>query len=104
LWYVYIFEFGGAFIDLAALIAFPFLYWFAPDYVLYVGNLLIFMTYAFIIGIVNQAIALKYAYHKHNYRDLLFYTPFYPILRMINIFARLTSSVKYVLGDRGNWH
>jgi cellulose synthase/poly-beta-1,6-N-acetylglucosamine synthase-like glycosyltransferase len=51
-----------------------------------------------------RAIALKYAYNSHNYRTLLFYTPFYPILRLINVLARLTSSVKYVLGDHGNWH
>jgi hypothetical protein len=54
--------------------------------------------------VINQAIALKYAYNRHNYRSLFFYTPFYPILRLINIMARLTSSVKYFSGDHGNWH
>jgi len=102
-WYCYIFEYFGAFIDLAALVAFPFLFWFAPDRIFFVLSLLVFVTYGFLIGVVNQAIALKYAYNKHNYRSLLFYTPSYPILRLINILARLTSSVKYLLGDHGNW-
>ncbi|NWF87250.1 glycosyltransferase family 2 protein [Candidatus Bathyarchaeota archaeon] len=104
LWYCYIFEYIGAFIDLSAMLAFPFLFWFAPDQIFFVLNLLIFLPYGLFIGVINQAIALKYAYHKHNYKALLFYTPFYPILRLINILARLTSTFKYFLGDRGNWH
>lgn len=104
LWYCYIFEYGGAFIDLTALCMFPFLFWFAPDRIFFVLNLLVFAAYGLFIGVANQAIALKYAYDNHNYQALLFYTPFYPILRLINILARLTSSFKYVLGDRGNWH
>jgi cellulose synthase/poly-beta-1,6-N-acetylglucosamine synthase-like glycosyltransferase len=104
LWYCYIFEYGGALIDLAALSAFPFLFWFAPDQIFFILNMLIFVPFGLLIGIVNQAIALKYAYNSHNYRTLLFYTPFYPILRLINVLARLTSSFKYALGDHGNWH
>jgi cellulose synthase/poly-beta-1,6-N-acetylglucosamine synthase-like glycosyltransferase len=104
LWYCYIFEYGGAFVDLAALFAFPFLFWFAPDRIFFVLNLLVFASYGLLIGVINQAIALKYAYDRHNYRALLFYTSFYPILRLINILARLTSAVKYALGDHGNWH
>lgn len=104
LWYCYIFEYGGAIIDLTALFAFPFLFWFAPDRVFFVLNLLVFISYGLLIGFINQALALKYAYHRHNYKALLFYTPFYPILRLININARLTSAVKYSVGDRGNWH
>jgi cellulose synthase/poly-beta-1,6-N-acetylglucosamine synthase-like glycosyltransferase len=104
LWYCYIFEYAGAFIDLAALFAFPFLFWFAPDQIFFVLNLLVFASYGLLIGVINQAIALKYAYDRHNYRALLFYTPFYSILRLINIIARLTSGVKYFLGDHGNWH
>jgi len=104
LWYCYIFEYGGAFVDLTALVAFPFLFWFAPDRIFFVLCLLVFVPYGLLIGVINQAIALKYAYHRHNYRPLLFYTPFYPILRLINILARLTSTFKYFLGDRGNWH
>ncbi|MGQ9507650.1 MAG: glycosyltransferase [Candidatus Bathycorpusculaceae bacterium] len=104
LWYCYIFEYGGAFIDIAALFAFPFLFWFAPDRIFFILNLLVFTSYGLLIGVINQAIALKYAYNQHNYRTLLFYTPFYPILRLINILARLTSSFKYFLGDHGNWY
>jgi biofilm PGA synthesis N-glycosyltransferase PgaC len=103
LWYCYIVEYGGAVIDLASLAAFPFLFWFAPDQVSFALNLLVFLPYGLLIGILNQAIALKYAYNKHNYQSLLFYTPFYPILRMINVLARLTSSVKYLFGYRGSW-
>jgi cellulose synthase/poly-beta-1,6-N-acetylglucosamine synthase-like glycosyltransferase len=103
LWYCYIFEYAGAFIDLAALCAFPFLFWFAPDRIFFILNLLVFVPFSLLIGVVNQAIALKYAYNRHNYKALLFYTPFYPILRLINILARSTSSVKYLFGDHGNW-
>ncbi|MCK4482919.1 glycosyltransferase family 2 protein, partial [Candidatus Bathyarchaeota archaeon] len=101
LWYCYLFEYFGAFIDLAALTVFPLLFWFAPDRIFFVLNLLVFVPYGFLIGVINQAIALKYAYNRHNYKSLLFYTPFYPILRLINIVARMTSSVKYFLGDHG---
>jgi cellulose synthase/poly-beta-1,6-N-acetylglucosamine synthase-like glycosyltransferase len=104
LWYCNIFEYGGAFIDLAALTAFPFLFWFAPDRIYFLLNLLIFAPYGFLIGVLNQAIALKFAYNKHNYHALLFYTPFYPILRLINIIARLTSSINYLMGNNGKWH
>ncbi len=104
LWYCYVVEYGGGVIDIASLLAFPFLFWLAPDQVSFALNLLVFLPYGLFIGILNQAIALKYAYNKHNYRSLLFYTPFYPILRLINIFARLTSSIKYLFGYRGSWH
>ncbi|NIN53170.1 MAG: glycosyltransferase [Nitrososphaeria archaeon] len=104
LWSCYIFEYFGAFADLAALTALPLLFWFAPDRILFLLNLLVFVPYGFLIGITSQAIALKQAYKKHNYKSLLFYTPFYPILRLINVLARLTSSAKYLLGDHGNWH
>jgi cellulose synthase/poly-beta-1,6-N-acetylglucosamine synthase-like glycosyltransferase len=104
LWYCYVFEYAGAFVDFAALTAIPFLFWFAPDRVAFVVSLLIFMPYGLLIGVVSQAIALKFAYNKHNYRSLLFYTPFYPILRLINVFARLTSTFKFAFGDRGKWY
>lgn len=104
LWYSYVFEYGGAFIDLTALIAFPFLWWNAPDRVLFGVNVIIFGAYSFLIGIVNQAIALKYAYGSVAYRALLAYTPFYPFLWLINTFARLTSIVKFALGSNGKWH
>ena len=104
LWYSYIFEYIGAFIDIAAILAFPLLYWFSPDKVYFVTSLLVFMPYGLLIGIINQSIALKYAYNQHNYRELLLYTPFYPILRLINVLARLTSSIKFAFGDNGSWH
>jgi biofilm PGA synthesis N-glycosyltransferase PgaC len=104
LWYCYIFEFGGAFIDIAALLAFPLLFWFAPDRIFFVLSLLIFVPYGLLIGMLNQALALKYAYNKRNYHALLFYTPFYPIIRLVNIFARLTSTVKFLVGNNGDWH
>jgi biofilm PGA synthesis N-glycosyltransferase PgaC len=103
LWYSYVFEYAGAFIDLAALAAFPFLFWFAPDKIYFILNLLIFVPYSLLIGVANQAIALKYAYDSHNYKSLLFYTPFYPILRLINILARLTGLVRFAFGDHGKW-
>jgi cellulose synthase/poly-beta-1,6-N-acetylglucosamine synthase-like glycosyltransferase len=104
LWYCYIFEYGGAFIDLAALFAFPLLFWFSPDRILFVAGLLFFIPYSLLIGAINQMIALRHAYGKHNYRALVLYTPFYSILRLINVLARLTSSVKFMLGNNGNWH
>jgi cellulose synthase/poly-beta-1,6-N-acetylglucosamine synthase-like glycosyltransferase len=108
LWYCYIFEYCGAFIDIVALTAFPLLFWFAPDRFYFLLNLLIFIPYGLLIGIINQALALKYAHNNEipqkKYRFLLFYTPIYPILRLLNIFARITSSFKYFFGDHGNWH
>ena len=104
LWYCYVFEYGGAIIDLAALVALPFLFFFSPDWVLFLGGLIVFGVYSFLISVVFQSIALKFAYDKHNYRDLLFYTPFYPILRVVDIFARLTSSIRFAFGYRGKWH
>ncbi|MGQ9552401.1 MAG: glycosyltransferase [Candidatus Bathycorpusculaceae bacterium] len=104
LWHCYIFEYAGAFIDLAALLAFPLLFWFAPDRLLFALNLLVFVPYGFLVGLISQAIALKYAYGRPNYRDLLFYTPFYPFLRLINIFARSRSVLSYFMGDNGKWH
>jgi len=104
LWYCYIFEYGGAFIDLTAITAFPFIFWFAPDRIHFILNLLIFAPYGLMIGVINQAIALKYAYNNHNHRALLFYTPFYPIIRFINITARLTSIAYYATGNKRNWH
>jgi biofilm PGA synthesis N-glycosyltransferase PgaC len=103
LWYCYIFEYGGAVIDVLAMLAFPLLFWFSPDRVFFAASLLAFIPYSMLIGVINQSIALKYAYNQHNYRALLFYTPFYPILRLINVLARLTSSIKFMLGNNGNW-
>jgi hypothetical protein len=59
------------------------------------------VPYGLLIGAVNQAIALKYAYGNFGYADLLFYTPFYPILRLINVLARSRSVMSYLMGNNG---
>lgn len=102
--YAYIFEYFGAFIDLASLIAFPFLFAFAPDIGFFALSLILFVPYSLLLGIANQAIALKFAYDNRNHHKLLYYTPLYPILRIVNIFARIASIIKYGFGDRGDWH
>ncbi len=104
LWYCYIFEYGGAFVDLASVAAFPFLWWFAPDPVLFGLNLLVFFPYGLLIGVISQAIALKFAYGSYQYRALLFYTPLYPLLRIVNVFARSRSLLNYLTGNNGKWH
>lgn len=104
LWYSFVFEFVGAFVDLAALVAFPFLWWFAPDAVNFALNLIVFAAYGLLIGLVNQAVALKYAYGKYNHDLLLRYTPFYPFLWIINVFARIRSVIAYISGSNGKWH
>jgi cellulose synthase/poly-beta-1,6-N-acetylglucosamine synthase-like glycosyltransferase len=104
LWYCYIFEYGGAFIDLASVAAFPFLWWFAPDPVLFGLNLLIFLPYGLLIGVAGQAIALKFAYGSYQYHALLFYTPLYPFLRLVNVFARSRSVLSYLTGNNGKWY
>jgi biofilm PGA synthesis N-glycosyltransferase PgaC len=104
LWYCLVFEYAGAFIDIAALVAFPFLFWFAPDRLFFAAGLLVFIPYSFLIGVINQAIALKLAYGKATYRSLLLYAPYYPLLRLINILARLSSSLRYLFGNNGSWH
>jgi len=104
LWHCLIFEYVGAFIDVAALVAFPLIFWFAPDRLFFAVGLLVFVPYGFLIGVINQAIALKFAYGKATYRSLLSYTPYYPVLRLINILARLSSSLRYLFGNNGSWH
>jgi len=103
IWYCYVFEYGAAFVDAVSLCALPFLFWFAPDRVFFVAAMLIFLPYGLLISVIGQTIALKYAYNRHNYHQLLLYTPFYSILRLINMLARLASSIKYLLGDNGTW-
>jgi len=104
LWYSFIFEYAGAFVDLAAIVAFPLLFWFAPDSLHFAYNLLVFAAYGLLINFVNQAIALKYAYNKFSHNGLLLYTPFFPFLWLINVFARLRSVIGYLFGSRGTWH
>lgn len=103
LWYCLIFEYCGAILDIVAVTSFPFLFWFAPDRILFILNMFFFIPYIFIIGLISQAIALKFAYNEYNHKKLLFYTPFYNILQFINVCARFISSIKYLLGNKGNW-
>lgn len=104
LWCGLVFEFMGAFVDLAAVIAFPLLWLFAPDAVNFGLNLIVFAAYGLLIGLVNQAIALKFAYGRFNHDLLLRYTPFYPLLWIINVFARIRSIIAYISGNSGKWH
>ncbi len=104
LWYSFVFEFIGVFIDLAAVIAFPFLFWFAPDQLNFALNLVVFVAYGLLISAVNQAIALGFAYGNYSYLKLVRYTIFYPFLWIVNVFARLRSIVAYASGNDGKWH
>jgi cellulose synthase/poly-beta-1,6-N-acetylglucosamine synthase-like glycosyltransferase len=104
LWYTYIFEFVGAFIDLAALIAFPFLFWFAPNRISFLLNLVVFILYGLLVGLMFQAIALKYAYGKRADYKLLLYVPIYPLLWLLNVLARTKSFASYLEGNNGKWH
>ncbi|MEM3055304.1 MAG: hypothetical protein QXM52_06340, partial [Candidatus Bathyarchaeia archaeon] len=72
--------------------------------VFFLLNLLIYALLAFAVGIICHAIALKFSYGKYNHKHLLVYTPLYYLLRMINVFARTKSLIKYLMGDRGSWH
>ena len=103
LWYCLIVEYAGAFLELSAIASFPFLFWFSPDRILFVLNLLWFGFYTLMIGVVSQMIALKFAYGQSYSLSLLYYTPFYAILRFINLWARVVSTVRFAFGHRGNW-
>lgn len=103
LWYCLITGYGGAAIELTAVLGIPFLYWFAPDRLFFLYNLLMFLPLMLAVGIIQQAIALKFAYNHYNHKRLLFYTPLYSILRFINVSARFDSMIKYVLGKKGIW-
>jgi cellulose synthase/poly-beta-1,6-N-acetylglucosamine synthase-like glycosyltransferase len=104
LWYSLIVEYLGAFIEFAAVVSFPFLFWFAPDKISFLLNLLWFGGYALLVGVTAQAIALRFAYGEYNHKWLLYYTPFYSILWFVNLWARLVSVVRYAFGYRGRWH
>jgi len=103
LWYCLITGYGGAAIELTAVLGIPFLYWFAPDRIFFLYNLLMFLPLMLAVGIGQQAIALKFAYNHYNHKRLLFYTPLYSILRFVNVSARFSSMVKYALGEKGIW-
>ena len=104
LWYSFLFDYAGAFVDLAAIVAFPLLFWFAPDSLHFAYNLLIFAAYGLLISFVNQVIALKFAYNKFSHNGVLIYMPFFPFLWLINVLARLRGVIGYLFGSRGTWH
>jgi cellulose synthase/poly-beta-1,6-N-acetylglucosamine synthase-like glycosyltransferase len=103
LWYSFIFEFIGVFVDLAAVVAFPFLWWFAPDRINFALNLIVFVLYGLVISFVNQAAALRFAYGDFGHMKLLSYAVFYPFMWIINVFARIRSVVAYASGSNGKW-
>lgn len=103
LWYSLLVEYGGAILEVAALIGLPLLFLFAPDRTFFLYNLLMFLILVLIVGAVYQAIALKFAYNEFNHGRLLLYMPLYLILRFVNVFARFTCIIKYAFGDRGSW-
>lgn len=103
LWDALILGYGCSLIEITALISLPIFLWFAPDKIFFMLNLLIYAFLAFAVGIIYHAIALKFSYGKYNHKHLLVYTPLYYLLRMINVFARTKSLIKYLMGDRGSW-
>jgi len=105
LWYYLVPGFLGAVLELLALLSIPVFFWFAPDRVFFLLNLVMFLLLVLAVGVIQQALALKFAYNHSNHRRLLWYTPLYYILRLINILAKFTSLVQYsLLGKRGKWH
>ncbi|MFQ6064796.1 MAG: glycosyltransferase [Candidatus Bathyarchaeia archaeon] len=104
LWYALILSYCGGIIELIALSSLPVYLWFAPDRIFFLLNVLIYILFAFIVGIIYQGIALKFSYGKYNHRHLLPYAPLYYALNFINICARVRALIKYFQGDRGCWH
>lgn len=104
LWYSLLVEYGGALIELLALFGLPLLFWFAPDRTFFIYNAVMFLVFVVIVGTIHQAIALKFAYGQPNHKRLLLYTPFYIVMRFLNVFARCTSLLKYAMGYKGTWH
>jgi cellulose synthase/poly-beta-1,6-N-acetylglucosamine synthase-like glycosyltransferase len=96
-------EYVGAFVEFSAICLFPALFAFAPDHGLFLLNLLWFGAYSIAISIVLQAIALRFAYGGRRYDRLLWYTPFYALLRFVTLLARMISTLRYALGERGRW-
>ena len=103
LWYCLITGYGGAIIELLAVFSIPLLYWFAPDRLYFLYNLLVYTPLILAIGTIYQASALKLAYNHYNHRKLLYYTPLYAILRFINVTARSVCLVRYAFGFKGSW-
>jgi cellulose synthase/poly-beta-1,6-N-acetylglucosamine synthase-like glycosyltransferase len=104
LWYSLIVEYGGAILEMIALIGLPVFFWFAPDRTFFILNLFMFLLFVLAVGLVLQAIALKFAYNQYNHKRLLLYVPLYLVLRFVNVCARLVCLIRYALGERGSWH
>ncbi len=104
LWYNLVPGIFGALLELAAILSTPIFFWFAPDRVFFLLNLVMFMLLVLAFGLVNQALALKFAYSKYNHKKLLKYTPLYFILRLIVIFAKFATLAQYATGKKGIWH
>lgn len=102
--YSLVVEYCGAFLEILALLGLPLFFWFAPDRTFFTFNLFIFLLFVLLVGLILQAIALKFAYNQYNHKRLLLYLPLYLVLRFVNVGARLVCIVKYVLGERGSWH
>jgi cellulose synthase/poly-beta-1,6-N-acetylglucosamine synthase-like glycosyltransferase len=104
LWYILVPGFFGAALELIALLSIPVFFWFAPDRTFFLLNLVMFMLLVLVVGVVQQTLALKFAYNHYNYRRLLWYTPLYYMLRLVNIFAKFTTLIQYAMGKKGTWH
>jgi len=94
LWYNSEPRFLGAVIDFIALLSIPVFFWSAPDRVLFVLNLALFLLLLLTVGVVQQALALKFAYNQYAYKRMLWYTKSYYILRLINIAAQFITRVE----------
>lgn len=104
LWYSLVPGIFGAVLELVALLITPVFFWFAPDRVFFLLNLVLFMLLVLVVGLVHQAIALKFSYSNYNHRQLLRYMPLYFLLRLIIIFAKCTTLIQYTMGKKGIWH
>jgi hypothetical protein len=75
-------------VDLIALLSLPFLIWFAPDRILFVLGLATFLLLLLTIGVIQQTLALKFAYNEYGYKRLLWYTKLSYIFGLIDGAAR----------------
>ena len=105
LWYNLVLGFLGAVLEFIALLSIPVFLWFAPDRGLFMLNLVMFLLLVLAVGVIQQALALKFAYNHYDHKRLLWYTPLYYLLRLINVLAKFTTLVQYtLLGKKGTWH
>ncbi len=100
LWHGIIAGYGGSIVELAATLSLPLFFYFAPDRLYFIYNMVIYFPLAFLVGVIQQSVALKFAYGNHNHRNLLLYTPLYFLLRFINVLARSICLFQYMMGKR----